>query len=84
MMTTKKAVCTHKVVKQYRDGQGEWCNHEPAFRGSMRECERYAESFLTDQLAPTELGNSLAGSMGLRITIQLRGRGNRIVKIYRY
>lgn len=38
---------------------------------------------LAEQLAPTEMGNSLRGSMGHRITIQVRG-GRQIEKVYRY
>lgn len=74
---------THKVVKQSKDGQGEWFNCKTAFTGSLAECEQYATAFLAEQLTPTPLGNSLKGSMGHRITIQLRG-GRRIEKIYRY
>lgn len=83
MTTATKTKWTHKVVKQSKDGQGEWFNHDAAFTGSLESCERYAETFLTDQLAPTPLGNSLKGSMGHRITIQRRGSRN-ITKAYRY
>lgn len=68
---------THKVVKQSRDGQGQWFSHKTAFTGSLEECEKYAESFLADQLV------HLRGSMGHRITIKQRG-GKVTEKIYRY
>jgi len=83
MATTTQTQWTHKVVKQSKDGQGEWFNHKTAFTGSGSECEAYAEAFLAEQLEPTPMGNSLRGSKGHRITIQLRGtRG--IYKVYRY
>lgn len=82
-MSTLGTKWTHKVVKQSRGNQGEWCNHKTAFTGSLHDCEQYAESFLAEQLAPTAMGNSLKGSMGHRITIQIRG-GRNIQKIYRY
>lgn len=82
-MSTIKTKWTHKVVKQGKDGQGQWFNFGTAFTGSLAECEEYAESFLAGQLAPTPAGNSLKGSMGLRITIQRRG-GHNIEKIYRF
>lgn len=83
MTTTTKTKWTHKVVKQSKDMQGKWFDHATAFTGSLQECERYAAEFLAEQLATTELGNSLAGDMGHRITIQIRGRRD-IAKIYRY
>ncbi len=82
-MNATKTMWTHKVVKQYKDGQGQWCNCDRAHAGTLTECETYAEAFLAEQLAPTELGGSLKGHMGLRITIQRRG-GHDIEKIYRY
>lgn len=84
MTTTKTATkWTHKVVKQSKGGDGKWFDHAAASTGSLSECEAYAAAFLAEQLAPTPLGNSLAGSMGHRITIQRRG-GRNIEKIYRY
>ncbi len=83
-MTATKTVWTHKVVKQSRGGQCEWFDHATAFTGTLEQCEKYAEAFLADQLAPTPLGNSLKGSMGHRIAIKAHGRIARIEKIYRY
>ena len=71
----------YKVIKQSKDGQGEWFSHKAAFIGSLEECEAYAARFMDDQL------QHLAGQMGHRITIQTRGSREgreKFIKIYRY
>ena len=72
----------YKVVKRARNAQGEWFDMGAAFSGTKAACEKYAAAFLAEQITPTPMGGSLAGHLGLQITIR-DGKGA-IVKVYHY